>query len=177
MAKYKRVEHGGAGEDRSRNPPFRPGSRVILDERAAHAGAESLAERARVKGEDPGEEPHAPAFRGDSRTFFIWSTRSVSRRFSVRQHLPAPRRDPIVGASTRVVAVAPGRCFRDQPVVHQPGEMTVERCGLHRHLAGRPLADGLHQRVAVVVAVDQRQQDVEGDWLQHGYIRYGYVHI
>ena len=46
----------------------------------------------------------------------------------VRQHLPAARRDAVVGAAARVV-VARARGLLDETVLHQQREAAIERAG------------------------------------------------
>src|SRR5438067_4195485 len=76
--------------------------------------------------------------------------------------LPAAGRDPVV-APPRIVATGalPLVELLDQPVVEHALEGAVERAGAEAQRAVGARGDLLHDRVAVAVAVGERDEDVE----------------
>src|SRR4030095_4808571 len=85
------------------------------------------------------------------------------------QALHFGRRDALAEPGEPIVAtpfVAAGRIgafaeLLDHPLLEHPANRTVQRAGAQLHLALGPGGDVLHDRVAVAIAIGERDQDVE----------------
>src|SRR5262249_44441947 len=83
------------------------------------------------------------------------------------QYLTSTSGETVVGPASWIARRPGARGFAHEPVIHQTRQMAVERGRLHRHLTARLFTNGLHDRVAIIVAVGQRQQRVKSNGLQH----------
>src|SRR5205085_2243622 len=84
----------------------------------------------------------------------------------VREHLLPPWCEPVVGAAARVVFGRASWRMADEPGLDQRRQMAIEGTGPERHLSARALAYRLHDRVAVAVALGEREQNVEDRGLE-----------
>src|SRR5262245_32993345 len=76
--------------------------------------------------------------------------------------LPAAWRDAVVPPA--LIVARPARAgLLDHAFIEQARERAINRAGTHRQRAGQAVFDSLEDRVAVLLAVEQREQDFERD--------------